>query len=567
MHPMNGPVVEPLESRTLLSASIQFPVPAPVDVSRLAGPEAEESIAVDPTNPKRIFVASNRTGGSLFGASSSDSGATWTGREFATGMDGLPRACCDPSAAYDSFGNLFFAYLNAVNGRIEMLVSTDNGQNFTYLTEFTADGDQPTVATGPGTVWVAFQREASGAIAYKAKVSGLGGVGKFKSQRIIGGEGQNVGDIAIGPAGQVLVGYQVSGGNPEGASTIVTQLDPDGTGPRRVGKQVVVGNTNIGDFDKIPAQIRRSIDAEVGLAYDRSGGPYTGRVYLVYTDETPDESNNTDIVLRYSDNDGQSWSPPVRVNDDSTVNSQFFPRIAVDAVTGNVAISWYDARNDTGVTGSGSKDLVANNDVQFYAVVGSPTADGLQLSANVQITAGVSTTVTNNNPNDFGDYTGLAIFNGQMHPAWADNSNSTGDNPDGAGGPLDLYTTTMTVLTDAPIERGAPIPQLVSKPTAGAGRSYNFAVRYNDPAGQLNLGTFDGADMQITAPNGFVFQPTFVKAHRRGAVVTASYRFAPPGGPRAVGPGTYTIGLQGNQVANLAGQFAAARSLFGTFMV
>ena len=289
-------------------------------------------------------------------------------------------------------------------------------------------------------------------------MSGLGGVGKFKSQRIIGGEGQNIGDIAIGPAGQVLVGYQVSGGNPEGASTIVTQLDPDGTGPRHFGKQVVVGNTNVGDFDKIPAQVRRSIDAEVGLAYDRSGGPYTGRVYMVYTDESPDESNNTDIVLRYSDNDGQSWSPPVRVNDDSTVNSQFFPRIAVDAVTGNVAISWYDARNDTGVTGSGSKDLVANNDVQFYGVVGSPTADGLQLSANVQITAGVSTTVTNNNPNDFGDYTGLAIFNGQMQPAWADNSNSTGNNPDGAGGPLDLFTTTLTVLTDTAVVRGARSP-------------------------------------------------------------------------------------------------------------
>src|SRR6476619_66984 len=159
MDPMNGPLVEPLEARTFLSASVQLPVPAPVDVSRITGPEAEEAIAVDPTNPKRIFVASNRTGGSLFGASSNDSGATWTGREFATGMDGLPRACCDPSAAYYSFGNLFFAYLNAVNGRIEMLVSTDNGQNVTYLTEFTAEGDQPTVATGPGTVWVAFQAE------------------------------------------------------------------------------------------------------------------------------------------------------------------------------------------------------------------------------------------------------------------------------------------------------------------------------------------------------------------------------------------------------------------------
>ena len=42
--------------------------------------------------------------------------------------------------------------------------------------------------------------------------------------------------------------------------------------------------------------------------------------------------------------------------------------------------------------------------------------------------------------NDYGDYTGLAFLGGVAHVAWADNSNSTGADPAGAGGPPDLYT-------------------------------------------------------------------------------------------------------------------------------
>src|SRR5689334_810223 len=66
--------VEPLESRALLTAVVQVPVPAPVDVSRLAGPQAEPSIAVSLKDPRVLFAASNMNGGSLFAAVSSDGG-------------------------------------------------------------------------------------------------------------------------------------------------------------------------------------------------------------------------------------------------------------------------------------------------------------------------------------------------------------------------------------------------------------------------------------------------------------------------------------------------------------
>ena len=46
---------------------------------------------------------------------------------------------------------------------------------------------------------------------------------------------------------------------------------------------------------------------------------------------------------------------------------------------------------------------------------------------------------------NFGDYSGLAFYGGTFYPCWADNSNSTGDNPGGTLGTLDIYTARVTV--------------------------------------------------------------------------------------------------------------------------
>jgi hypothetical protein len=43
------------------------------------------------------------------------------------------------------------------------------------------------------------------------------------------------------------------------------------------------------------------------------------------------------------------------------------------------------------------------------------------------------------------DYSGLSFFGGIANPAWSDNSNSTGTNPDGALHQLDIYTAAVHV--------------------------------------------------------------------------------------------------------------------------
>ena len=63
----------------------------------------------------------------------------------------------------------------------------------------------------------------------------------------------------------------------------------------------------------------------------------------------------------------------------------------------------------------------------------------------MRVSAGTSAESASNNVNDYGDYAGLAFYNGAFYPVWADNSNSTGDNPDGTLNELDIYTARVRV--------------------------------------------------------------------------------------------------------------------------
>ena len=135
------------------------------------------------------------------------------------------------------------------------------------------------------------QLQASG-----AAVTGLGQVGAFSpAQTVPGGNGfGDYGDTAIGPDGQVFVVYQTPTGG-EGPATIYGALDPDGLGPAGIRAAKTIQTTNVGGFDYIPAQSGRSIDAEAGLAWDRTAGVNGGRLYFIYVSEEPQESSDTDI--------------------------------------------------------------------------------------------------------------------------------------------------------------------------------------------------------------------------------------------------------------------------------
>ena len=449
-------------------------IPPNINATHASGNQAEQTVAVNPTNPDNIVIVSNdpSPGPGLFEAYSMDGGASWVTRQIATDDDGvLGAGCCDPSLAFDEFGNLFFTYLlSSFPNAIPVYLSTDGGVHFASVGDVPAKGkgnafggpgkhekggddasdeqergsfaDQPTITTGAGSVWVTVTAGSGHVIAAGAKVNGFGGVGPFKPTEVLRGHGAHgdYGDVAIGPDGQVVLTWQYPTGG-EGPAKIWSALDPDGLGPKGFGKPRFMTSTNVGGFDYIPPQAGRSVDAESNLAYDRSGGPFNGRLYWIWTQETPDESGNTDIMFAYSDDDGVTWSEPGRLNDDSGTNSQFNPAIAVDQASGAVGVSWYDSRLDLGQGGPGDTDGIPDDDAQVWGTVSG--AGGASFGPNFQISLGASNSADAHNGVDYGDYTHDAFVAGVFYPCWSDNSNSTGDNPDGALSTLDVYIATV----------------------------------------------------------------------------------------------------------------------------
>lgn len=435
-------------------------LPANIDVSQRLTNESEEAVAVNPTNPNNIVIVTNvdHPAAGLFEGVSFDGGATWT-TQLIGNNDNLGDACCDPSLSFDNYGNLFMTYLFNVEIKVPIALSTDGGLHFNIIANIAKPPkqslsasserrglfrfvDQPTITAAEGEVWVVFNGGGP-MVATGAPVTGFGQVGSFIAPEVIPGTNNcTYGDVAIGPAGEIMQVCTLTESG-QGGGKLFVNVDPDGLGPAGFGTRIFVTETHVGGFDFIPAQPDRSVDAEPGLAWDRTGGAHNGRVYLVYTLEHPNESNNMDIYVRFSDNEGATWSSPVRVNDDQTKNSQFLPKISLDPTTGNLAVVWYDSRNDLGTGGPGDTDGVPNDDAQFWGAFS--TDSGQTFGANIQISAGTSNSHDSGNHIDYGDYTGLSFFGGIAHPAWSDNSNSTGNNPDGTLHGLDIYTASVAM--------------------------------------------------------------------------------------------------------------------------
>jgi hypothetical protein len=453
------PAVELLEARVVPSWATVGPSS---NITRATSNQAESTIAINPTNPLNVWECDTI---SNVGRYSLNGGATWQNSNMST----IPASVGDVQAAWDQFGNLFFTRINS-SGTIEVARSSDGGATFRDPRTIanSSGGDQPSIAVGPsgvagvaGSVWVSFTNGSGRLVAAGAPVNGFDSVSAFQTPEVAPGPGGDFGGIAIGPGGQVMVTYQ-SASSGAGPDTIKINLDPDGLGPQTFQSMIVATSTNVGGFASIPAQPNREIDAEANLAWDRSGGPHNGRVYLEYVDRANTSTADTDVFVRYSDNNGTTWSSRARVNDDPVGNgkSQFNPAIAVDQTTGNVAITWYDTRN------SGA----ANNTTQMF---GSASFDGgVTWCPNIQISAGTSQgSVPADQGFDYGDYDTMDFNNGVFYRSWADNSNSTLDNPNGTLHGTNIYTAKVAVenmltVAGTPGDDTITVHNLIGDPTS-----------------------------------------------------------------------------------------------------
>ncbi|HEX5243716.1 MAG TPA: hypothetical protein VFW23_10685 [Tepidisphaeraceae bacterium] len=567
-HPIT---IERLEARLCCSA---------INLTALVGNQSAAAIAVNPAQPAQVVAVSNLdTGLGLELSTSSDSGVTWQSQMIANSQDTLPAAFGQASLAFDAAGSLFLAYVSASQRQIIILQRSNGSDTFNVVGELRGAVSNPVVATGQGSVWVGFQEGNNVAAAGAKDAAGI--VSSFQHQRTIpDSRGATFSDIAIAPpssgaAGAMgLVAVSMEQTSPKAAEGIYLSTNATGGVSSSFGAPVRVTALHFNPHQSLPAQPGLPIDAGAQLAFaNPSDTTFGKRLYLVYEDTLPPASSDgksvgnladTDIFLRYLDpTPNKKWSQPIRVNsDDTSLASQFQPKISTDHspsdTTDPVAISWYDARSDLGTGGPTDTDGVPNTDVTYDTAVLTPAPNGMNIlnlgtSENISVT--VSNEIDSHSAPGLGD--SLAFFNNQLFPLWSDNSNSTGDNPNGFFRGLNSYTTppipvtalvsgaTTTFVAATPDAPGPGVPRLnfsngQNQLSAVGTSAIQFTITYANA-------TDASASVSAIGPDG----PATLQAGKKNNGKTTSYGLA-----GHLTPGTYVIEATVNGIIEVLGNLA-----------
>lgn len=164
--------------------------------------------------------------------------------------------------------------------------------------------------------------------------------------------------------------------------------------------------------NQVNSRVKGSVRAEAypTLSIDNTNGPRRGWLYLCWA-----AGKVPDIFFSRSTDNGATWSPQILVHSVST-NDQFWPWISVDPTSGDVAVMYFDSRDDD-----------ANILVNTYV---SLTTDGGATWTDRRVGDGVND--LRNNPFDgrtfAGDYSGCDFYNGKVYPSWVDMRNTTQTN-------------------------------------------------------------------------------------------------------------------------------------------
>ncbi|MGA0435108.1 MAG: glycosyl hydrolase [Flavobacteriales bacterium] len=193
------------------------------------------------------------------------------------------------------------------------------------------------------------------------------------------------------------------------ADTIWMDRSPDG-GKTWLDQDMRVA-TIAGGWDQTIRGVGRANGMPV-TRVDRSDGAHAGRIYVNWTDNRNGEDDN-DVWLVYSDDQGLTWTDPIRVNDDPPGAQQFFTWMDVDDVTGHVHIVFYDRRAAAAKYEDPRMRPSWNTEVYVAS-----SYDGGDTWANLK----VSETYFRPDPKlFFGDYNNISAYDGIVRPIWTRN--------------------------------------------------------------------------------------------------------------------------------------------------
>jgi hypothetical protein len=242
-----------------------------------------------------IIVRRSRDGGRTWDTSVSNVKTFPTGTEHDIQFEDEPRIYADNNAASPHVGMLYVGWVEWQLTQSVMLFSRSMDQAKTW-------SPPVRISTRAG-----LPRDDNG---------GLGGYTQ-----------------AIGPDGGIYAAW--ADGN-----SIVLSISHDGGFSFSASRSVVP--TGPPYFGEVPGISR--VEGFPVLAMDVRKG-HNGRLYLCWSDYT---NGDVDVFVSASKDHGRTWSTPVRVNNDPIHNGkdQFYQWMAVDSLTGDVFVNFYDRRAD-----------------------------------------------------------------------------------------------------------------------------------------------------------------------------------------------------------------------------
>jgi hypothetical protein len=321
---------------------------------------------------------------------STDGGQTWSKNVSIPNSTGP--FVGDPSVAIDGGGTMYAVcqqYLNSQGsaGNIRMMTSSDKGATWSEIRTIQSAPDKPWAGggTSDGVLFVSWLGNPGGIKRSLDHGTTWGPVHSFGN--IVHGTG-----ISTSTTGLVHVPY-----NLDSQRNQLRYLRSKDNGETWEATRDLVADMGTFCFQCNPRQ-----HPIVGSATDPTGK----YVAITWTSRMPAGEGDDDVWLLYSKDGGDTWTQPIRVNDNKTRSRQFESWVAVDNY-GRVHVAWTDFRD------SGQNET-------FYARSSDPTKG---FEPNIQVTDGRGSGST-----DFlGDYKGIVVQGSDVLVVWQDTRRDTGD--------------------------------------------------------------------------------------------------------------------------------------------
>ena len=438
---------------------------------------SESDIRINYWDPSKIIVGSNNIGGSGMQGMyySADGGVTW-------GQTNLPLASgdsfhSDPTVDWSSDGTAWSTTMG-INGNVLKVQSyRSNNGGATWTFDGTVSGTQ--TSTDKQMQWI--DHSATSPYANYNYVIWHNGAPAYMNRRTSSGWG-----TPIQVSGSETTGTSIGADVKTNSAGDAFGFWPD-TGSRGI---YVVKSTNGGASYSAPVRLVTTYDSyDIGVpAFNNrriliyvSGGAYrngtTNNVYALWADLSGDTgcttaSNEpgastsstckTRVWFSRSTDGGATWSARVKINNQSGLNDQFNPFLAVDETNGNLGAIYYDTVSDAG-----------RKKVDVYYQLS--TNGGASWEAPVKVTTAMTDETISgaDSGNQFGDYNSLSGFGNSFFPSWTDRRNNAKE---------EIWTAKITTtstptysISGSAGTSGANVSAGASSTTSDASNNYTIA--------------------------------------------------------------------------------------------